>query len=249
MIISHKNKYIFVGLPMTGSSAISKELIEYYDGESILMKHTNIPYLIKKLNININDYFVFAVYRDPIDMAYSQYNKIKLNAKGAYTNKELLKSNGGYVTKRQYNFFKKIQSRSYSFEDFVKSKYRFWPYANPFSINYKYLNYIMSFNNLSNEFKEVLAKCNLESKRDLPIYNKTEKKNYQNYMLSSNLTSKIFSPFLKEYVLYDYVNRNLDVHWISNLKYMILKPLKKYYINYRDSKRDHKFDYYFSKNI
>ena len=33
MIISHKHKYIFIGLPFSGSSAISKELIEEYEGE------------------------------------------------------------------------------------------------------------------------------------------------------------------------------------------------------------------------
>ena len=87
MIISHKNKYIFIGLPMTGSSAISKELIEYYGGESIYMKHTNIPYLIKKTNINIKDYYVFGVYRDPTIyrlMAKGQFPKqIKLSERSS----------------------------------------------------------------------------------------------------------------------------------------------------------------------
>lgn len=45
---------------MTGSSAISKELIELYDGESIFMKHTNIPYLIIKTKVNIRDYYVLG---------------------------------------------------------------------------------------------------------------------------------------------------------------------------------------------
>lgn len=182
-------------------------------------------------------------------MAYSQYNKIKSNAKGAYTNKSLLKINGGYVTKKQYKFFMKVQSKNYSFEDFVKSKYRFWPYDNSFSINYKYLDYIISFNDISNEFKEILIKCNLEPKRDLPIFNKTKKGKDHNFLLSSDLISKIFSPFLKEYGLYDYMSRDFDTNWFSNLKYVIKKSLRKYYMNYKDSKRDHKFDSYFSKNL
>ena len=116
------------------------------------------------------------------------------------------------------------------------------------SVNYKYLNHIISFNNLSNGFKEVLFKCNLDCKRELPVYNKTEKKQDKTILLPSKLSGKIFSPFLKEYVFCDYIKRDFDSYWFSNLKYRIAKPLRKYYINYRDSKRDHKFDSYFSKN-
>lgn len=247
MIISHKNKYIFIGLPMTGSSAISKELIEYYGGESIYMKHTNIPYLIKKTNINIKDYYVFGVYRDPIEMSYSQYSKIKENAKGAYTNKELLKNNGGYVTEKQYKFFKNIESGDYSFLEFIDKKHSFWAYDNAISVNYKYLNHIISFNNLSNEFKEVLTKCNLDFKRELPVYNKTEKKIDNSFLLPSETINKIFSPFLKEYTIHDYMNREWKTNTLSNLKYWVGKYLRKIYINFRESKRVDKFDSYFSK--
>lgn len=246
MIISHKHKYIFVGLPMTGSSAISKELIELYGGESIYMKHTNITYLIKKTNINIKDYYVFGVYRDPIEMAYSQYSKIKVNAKGAFTNKDLLTKNGGYVTEKQYKFFKKIQSGDYSFLEFIDKKYSFLVYDNPLSINYKYLDHIISFHNLSNEFKEVLTKCNLESIREIPVYNKTIKNEDGPILLPPKIIKKVFSPFLKEYTTHDYRKRDFDISWFSILKYKIAKLLRILYINYRDSKRDHKFDTYFS---
>ena len=40
MIISHKYKYVFVGLPLAASTAISKELCEQYDGKAILAKHS-----------------------------------------------------------------------------------------------------------------------------------------------------------------------------------------------------------------
>ncbi len=41
MIISSKYRYIFVGLPYSGSSAISKELVEHYDGEVLFHKCLN----------------------------------------------------------------------------------------------------------------------------------------------------------------------------------------------------------------
>ena len=40
MIISEKNKYLFLELPRTGSTAISKELRDHYDGKRILRKHS-----------------------------------------------------------------------------------------------------------------------------------------------------------------------------------------------------------------
>lgn len=85
MIISHKYKYIFIGLPFSGSSAISKELIELYDGESIFMKHTNIQAILNTKKIDISKYFVFAVYRDPLDITRTTYSKYLNNAKGVYT--------------------------------------------------------------------------------------------------------------------------------------------------------------------
>ncbi len=47
MIISHKYKFLFIGLPFSASSAISKELYLEYDGEAYLRKHS--------LNIEIRD--------------------------------------------------------------------------------------------------------------------------------------------------------------------------------------------------
>jgi len=48
VIISEKWKYIFVGLPYSASSAISKELIEKYDGKPLLGKHSNITDLVSQ---------------------------------------------------------------------------------------------------------------------------------------------------------------------------------------------------------
>lgn len=41
MVISHKHKYLFIEFPLTGSTSVSKALIENYDGERILHKHSS----------------------------------------------------------------------------------------------------------------------------------------------------------------------------------------------------------------
>jgi hypothetical protein len=90
-----------VGLPFSASSAISKELLECYDGELILSKHANIPSLLRQMpEIDIAQYSIFAVVRDPVDIAWSKYNKILTDAYGAHTSPDYFIENGGWVTKR-----------------------------------------------------------------------------------------------------------------------------------------------------
>ena len=40
MIISHKYKFLFIGLPFSASSAITKDLHAKYEGEPYLRKHS-----------------------------------------------------------------------------------------------------------------------------------------------------------------------------------------------------------------
>lgn len=244
MIISFKHKYIFVGLPNSGSSAISKELIENYDGVSIENKHTSIPYFKWKHKVDLNDYFIFGVYRDPIDICFSQFSKIKVNAKGAYTNSLLQKRNGGFVSKRDYAFFLEVQNSNLSFEQYLTKKYFFIPYDNLFSINKKYFNFIINFNSLNEGFKEALSLCNLKVVRDLPLYNKTIVKN-SCPELNFKLISNIFSPFYFKYnktILFD---SELKLNYISLFKFQLFHLFRFIKTFIKDKNRNHFMDSYF----
>ena len=46
------------------------------------------------------EYFVFAVLRNPMEIAVTVYEKMKANAKGNFTNPELFSENGGHITKQ-----------------------------------------------------------------------------------------------------------------------------------------------------
>jgi len=59
MVYSEKYNYLFVQLPRTGNTAISKELIENYSGQRILKKHSKYKEFIKKYGIKEN-LFVFG---------------------------------------------------------------------------------------------------------------------------------------------------------------------------------------------
>lgn len=66
MVISDKYKYLFVELPHTGSTAISRELCEYYDGTQILSKHIFYHQFLKTATPKRKNYFVFSCIRKPL---------------------------------------------------------------------------------------------------------------------------------------------------------------------------------------
>lgn len=195
MIIDHVKKYIFIGLPFSASSAISKELIEQYGGKPLLSKHANIPSLLKERpDININDYYIFAVARDPVDFCFTLYNKYLTNPYETYTDPKHFIENGGFVSKSARKTYHKTQEKKWSFEEFLKNKYRFHPYDSDLSINKPYINGIIRFSHLSEDFKKCLQEIGIEPVRDLPLYNKTTKLAKEN-TISENMKRKIFGPY------------------------------------------------------
>ena len=89
MIISHKYRFLFIGLPFSASSAITKELYKEYEGKPILRKHSLYQEFLKIANDKEKKYFVFAVLRNPLEIAVTVYEKMKSNAKGNFTNPTL----------------------------------------------------------------------------------------------------------------------------------------------------------------
>lgn len=196
MIINKKYKYIFIGLPFSASSAISKELIEKYGGKPLLHKHANIPILLKERpDIDLNEYTVFAVVRDPVEMVFSVYNKMLTNAHGVYTNPSFFLENGGHVSKRARKFFTLINDNNLSFEDYVRRRFLPIPYDNYLSENIEYIDFVLQFDNLNLDFKKFLQKLNIAPVRDLPLYNQTKKISLS-YELSLKTKRKAFGAFL-----------------------------------------------------
>jgi hypothetical protein len=101
MIISHKYKFLFIGLPFSASSAISKELYLQYEGQPFLRKHSLYHEFKKVASKKEQGYFVFAVLRNPMEIVVSMYEKMRANAKGNFTNPTLFAENGGHITKKK----------------------------------------------------------------------------------------------------------------------------------------------------
>ena len=118
MIISHKYKYVFLEIPHTGSTAISRELRASYDGVSILRKHAFYPEFLSVASPEEKEYLVLAGIRNPLDEAVTVYHKYKTNHDGLYTDKANLRENGGWLTPDNLARFRFIQDNDADFETY-----------------------------------------------------------------------------------------------------------------------------------
>ena len=227
MIISYKWNYIFVGLPFSASSAISRELVKKYDGEPILGKHSNITDLIKTRDIS--DFFVFAVYRDPLDINFTQYSKLLGNAHDVYTSPEYFVENGGWVSKRARKFYTLVHEKNMSFESFIREAHKI-PFDSVYSMNREYLDYIIDFSNLNTSFHECIKRIGIDPIRDLPTFNKTANKH--RCTIDPILKNRVFGPF---YLFNSNVEAN--VLWYSSMLYRALQPLRFYLWQRKDVSR------------
>jgi hypothetical protein len=203
VIVSDKHKYVFIEIPKTGSTAIAKELVEKYDGKSILKKHSFYHEFLKKANDEERKYFAFSCVRNPLDDAVSVYFKLKSNHRGDYTNPEKLAENGGWVTKRRLAKFTYIHDHDASFSEFFLVFYKL-PYDDMNCVSGHQMNYIMRFESLSSDFMNVLHRLGIEPVRDLPVVNKTAERglDYLNYYQEPAVRKRsafIFGPFMKKW--------------------------------------------------
>ena len=202
MIISHKHKFLFVGLPFSASSAITKELCKEYEGQPYLRKHSLYHEFLEKAKKEELKYFVFSVIRNPMEIVVTVYLKMKNNPKENYLNPKLYKENGGHISKRQREKFRFIQSKNATFERFFLKFYN-RPYENFAALTTQYSDYIIRYENLEKDYIEALKSAGVKSPKPLPILNKTRGKvqditHYYTEKVKQRATY-VFGPFFKKY--------------------------------------------------
>ena len=231
MIISHKYKFLFIGLPFSASSAISKELHLQYEGKPYLRKHSLYHEFSKVATAEELDYFVFAVLRNPMEISITVYEKMKANAKGNFTNTELFSENGGHITKNHRLRFNYIQDNNASFQDYFL-KFFIKPYDNFSSLTLDGCDFVIRYENIAEDYLLALNKAGVNNSRPLPVANKTVGKNKEilGYFTDDikGRAISIFGPFLEKY---DY---SFPEEWggvkaalISKLQFRLLSILRK----------------------
>jgi len=225
MIISQKHKYIFIGLPFAASSAISKELLSHYGGVSLYHKHSNIPLLkMKQPDFPINDYCIFAVVRDPVEIMLSVYNKHLTNPYNTFTDPQYFIENGGFVSKKARNFYHRFKANKWSFEEFLNQKFKLIPYDNNLSVNKPYISRYIRFENLNDDFMAILQHVDITPVRELPLYNKTKKVISEQHVNKKTLDN-VFGAFLMHNNAF-YGKTDVDVPFTRKLVFNLLRPLR-----------------------
>ena len=202
MIISHKHKFLFIGLPFSASSAISKELHLQYEGESLLRKHSLYYEFKKEATKKELEYFVFAVLRNPMDIVVTVYEKMKANAKGNFTNPALFTENGGHISLKHRKQFDFIHYQKATFAQYFKRFYN-QPYDNLVGMTLDHCDFLIRYENIQKDYLKALQKANILNPRPLPVANKTVgKKSDVSLYYTNDIKEKaiyVFGPFMQKY--------------------------------------------------
>jgi hypothetical protein len=202
MIISDKNRYVFVEIPHTGSHSIAAELVAHYGGVRIMRKHANLTQFMAQATAQQRQYFVFGTVRNPLDSAVTDYSKLESNHRGQYTNVDALMVNGGHLTPQHMKEFEFVQGPHGDFTSFMKA-FRRRIYHNWFLIGSERYDFVLRFENIREDFRKLIGLLGLELVQDLPHVNPTKKKtgHYFDYYEGEmrEFAARYYGPFMKKW--------------------------------------------------
>jgi hypothetical protein len=240
MIISHKYKYLFVEIPLTGSYSIRHELCSYYDGSPILHKHATYPDFRKMATAEERDYFVFATVRNPLDKLVSRYFKYRMDHKGAFSNPESPRTLvADYSDLRKYEI---IKGSDLGFDDYFR-RYCKRPYGDLIDLSGDHLDYVIRFERLQEDFSHVLRLLEIEQVRPVPHSNKTRgrRANWESYYTPDIIeqAKRVCGPYMRKWN-YEFPSHwgKFRFSWTRQAQYNALTFLRSIYlIHFRYSNR------------
>lgn len=240
MIISHKYRYLFVELPHTGTTAITKELRLNYDGESILFRHATYQEFLLHATEDEKRYFVFSCIRNPMDDAVSCYFKYRNQVKGFIgfdVESKPSFSDWRDISRRiiyrfRYNRYHYVHDNNADFAQFFLKYYRL-PYDNWSSLSHQDFGYIIRFENLQGDFANALSILGIEQVRPLPVVHKTSGRaqNFSTYYTPNTWerAGKVFGPYMEKWG-YEFPENwgNITHSRIDEVKYHSLGVVKRF---------------------
>lgn len=244
MIISHKYRYLFIEIPLTGSWAIRHQLVDHYDGQPILHKHANYLEFKRTATDDERKYFAFATVRNPLDVMVSGFFKHKTDHKGVFSNAEnSIESN--VIDYADVNIHEKISQEDFTFESiFTRSKLWERPYTDMIEVSAEYLDYVIRFERLQEDFAEVLRLLGIEQVGPIPVTNKTRDRaeSWESYYTPQvyEQVKRRCGPFMKKW------GYGFPAHWgehqvsrRAELEFRLANWMKKIYLTnfrYNDSR-------------
>jgi hypothetical protein len=200
MVVSHKYRYLFIEIPLTGSWAIRHELCTYYGGTPILHKHATYPEFRRVAKKDELDYFVFATVRNPLDEVVSRYFKLKTDHKGVFSDTTRVASlEADYSDQKKYEF---VRSNNADFATFFR-KYHTRPFGGLIDIASNEYDFVIRYESLQDGFAQVLHQLGIPQVRAVPVANKTKGKreNWESYYTPEIRVQacRSFGPFMQKW--------------------------------------------------
>lgn len=223
MIISDTNRYVFIELPRTGSTAVEKELIATYGGVRILKKHSTYEDFLKFASDQQRGYFAFSSIRNPLDDAVSRYMKIKTDHNKRYSDpvrRKVRVGNRGSATFKESGLsargvkpesrsliervenrhFKWIQGRDASFAEYFLRFYHL-PHDTWARLSHHDLDFLIRFESLEEDFEKALQLIGLEKMRPLPVKNPTsgKRRSFEDFYTpeTHDRAVRVFGPYMR----------------------------------------------------
>ncbi len=204
MIISHKYRYIYVELPRTGSTAVSRELQEHYDGQPILRKHATYRDFLRIASKEERTYFAFSGIRNPLDVTVTRYVHLQEDKRGRFTDPQRIALRNSLAGRLERRIYRWVQDNDASFEDFLLRWYKL-PYDTWAALDHKRMNAILRLESLVEDFDRTLRQIGIQPVRPLPVVNATPERDRQQD-LSAYYTPRarrrarwVFGPYMEEW--------------------------------------------------
>ncbi|HEX6475569.1 MAG TPA: hypothetical protein VF114_10845 [Candidatus Limnocylindria bacterium] len=202
MVISHLHRYLYVEVPRTGSSAISRELRENYDGEQILRKHASYRDFMREATPDEQTYFTFSGVRNPLDVAVTRYVHIKQNSKDHFTDAHHVRIRNSLASRLERRIYAWMQETNADFETFLRRWY-FLPWDTWTSLDHRRMDLVIRFESLADDFATAIQRIGLEPVRPLPVVNATPGKDrdFASYYTPAarKRAAWVFGPYMEEW--------------------------------------------------
>lgn len=209
MVISDKHRFVFVNLPQTASTAISRELVNQYEAREFCFKHAlwRTDYM-KAANAEQKKYRVISGMRNPMDITVSTYFKVRSDHEQRYTNAEENKIQHGFLRKHIMYWWNKrshaeIVGKNLGFSAWFLRNHKV-PYASWAILDHHRFDKVIRFEHLQEDFAEALKTLGVAQTRPLPLGNKTAKegKPFHEYFDTDQAkrhAKYIFGPYMKQF--------------------------------------------------
>lgn len=201
MIISDVNRYLFVEVPQTASTALAAELIESYHGRRIFRKHTDFAEFLRTAPPDERNYRVLATVRNPLDIVVSKFVKARDDHGKLYADHQMRGAPWGYRFRPEARERAFIAKHGSDFDRFVRKFYR-RVYNNRACLLPSHAH-VLRYEHLNEDFAAWLRSLGIQMLRPIPSRNITEgkKKHFSDWYTGDlrRYAARIFGPYLRRW--------------------------------------------------